>query len=91
MTNGADDVTEASNGNTPLGIASTEGLDALLEAMAVEAFRRGGQGKLAVELGVSAAFMSAMMNRKKVVPDEIARRFGFARKVEVSYVRTTSV
>lgn len=26
MTNGADDVTEASNGNPPLGIASTEGL-----------------------------------------------------------------
>lgn len=28
MTNGADDVTEASDGNPPLGIASTEGLDA---------------------------------------------------------------
>lgn len=32
MTNGADDVTEASNGNPPLGIASTEGLDARIRS-----------------------------------------------------------
>jgi len=54
---------------------------AIIDDMALRCWRAGGQGKLAAQLGFSAAMMSAIMNRKKQIPQAVLAHLGYERKI----------
>lgn len=80
--------TEQAANATPGHVASTDGLGALLESMVIAAYREGGRKKLAERLGISQSMLSGMLNRHKPVPDSIAQKFGYTRRVV--YERTSA-